>query len=123
MVEEVSMASIEKETVNYWESLVTTLDDYFKHFNGYIFRGQADAEWKLESTLARALKSTRLKSKEREQLEHAHLTNFRANLRGRSNYDLGNVSDDELWALGQHFGLFTPLLDWTRSPYVALYFS
>lgn len=117
------MASIEKETVEDWEALVTTLDDYFKHFNDYIFRGQADAEWKLESTLARALKTTSLNSKEREQLENAHLTNFKVNLRGRSNYDLRNVSDDELWAIGQHFGLFTPLLDWTWSPYVALYFS
>lgn len=120
---EVRMTDIEKEKVDDWESLVTTLDGNFKHFNGYIFRGQADAEWKLESTLSRALKSTSLKSKEREQLENAHLTNFKVNLRGRSNYDLGVVSDDELWALGQHFGLYTPLLDWTRSPYVALYFS
>ena len=117
------MSSIEKETVESWESLVTTLDDTFKHFNGYIFRGQADTEWKLESTLARALKETPLKNKEKEQLENTHLTSFKINLRGRSNYNLENVSDDELWALGQHFGLFTPLLDWTRSPYVALYFS
>ncbi len=117
------MASIEKETVDDWKSLVTTLDDIFKHFNGYIFRGQADADWKLESTLARALKHTSLKNKEKEQLENAHLANFKVNLRGRSNYDFGYVSDDELWALGQHFGLYTPLLDWTRSPYVALYFS
>lgn len=117
------MASIEKETVGDWESLISTIDDNFKHFNGYIFRGQADAEWKLESTLARALNSTTLKNKEKEQLEKTHLANYKVNLRGRSNYDLENVSDDELWALGQHFGLFTPLLDWTRSPYVALYFS
>lgn len=117
------MASIENETVKSWKSLVTTLDETFKHFNGYIFRGQADAEWKLESTLARALKETSLKNKAKEQLENNHLTNFKINLRGRSNYNLENVSDDELWALGQHFGLYTPLLDWTRSPYVALYFS
>lgn len=110
------------ENVNNWESLVSIIDEYFKHFNGYIFRGQADAEWKLETTLARAIKKTYSKG-DFERLENSQLHNFKVNLRGRSNYDLANTSDDELWALGQHFGLHTPLLDWTRSPYVALYFS
>ncbi|HVF62373.1 MAG TPA: FRG domain-containing protein, partial [Casimicrobiaceae bacterium] len=33
------------------------------------------------------------------------------------------LSQDEWWALGRHFRLITPLLDWSESPYIAVFFA
>lgn len=117
------MATIEYEEIDNWFELSSTIDDKFTHFNNYIFRGQADAKWKLESTLARSLKKKYEKSSDKKEATEKHLKRFKENIRGRTSVDLISASDVEIWALGQHFGLYTPLLDWTRSPYVALFFS
>lgn len=117
------MANIEYEEVDNWFDLSLRIDDYFTHYNNYIFRGQADADWKLEATLTRTLKTLRKTVSEREEDAKVHLEQFKENIRGRTHIDLNNSSEDEIWSLGQHFGLHTPLLDWTRSPYVGLFFS
>src|ERR1041385_5753948 len=87
-----------------------------------MWRGQRDAAWLLEPSLARLVR--RLPHKKDAGLRH--LANFRYATRGRrgpSPRQIPEGNDDEWLALGQHHRLATPLLDWTQSPYVSAFFA
>jgi len=89
--------------------------------NGYYFRGHASENWELKPTLQREIESSTPTSDKNP--ENAILEEFKKFCLGRRGHNPATLSENEWWALGQHFGLKTPLLDWTESPYVAAYFA
>ncbi|HHC6678470.1 TPA: FRG domain-containing protein [Vibrio parahaemolyticus] len=127
-------------TVECWGDLVYLLEASFLDWSEFIFRGQADSDWTLRSKFDRDYKNmlseisnynsseaSKIKGliqlKPRHDLLKEHLSRFKTNTVGRRGASPTRLNDMEWWSLGQHFGLSTPLLDWSRSPYVSLYFS
>jgi len=99
---------------------VDYLTDHSDFFQNYIFRGHRSIDYKLESTLDRKVTD---KAKVQEIRDH-QLENFKRYIIGKRGVNPPTYTEEnEWWALGQHNGLNTPLLDWTYSPYVATYFA
>jgi hypothetical protein len=105
---------------------ITSLEDLVTRFNAYpnsmMFRGQAKAAYGLSSSLERLLEKS-WSPQNAIKTEDYSLSKF------RSKYLLYDNSrhkpESKLAWLGamQHFGVPTRLIDFTTSPYVALYFA
>jgi len=110
--------------LEHWQNFSDLLESDFFNTNGvqFIFRGHRRYDWNLLPTLGR-LTETGIVSKE---LADKQLELFRRAVRGRlkdTSLLIETEQEDELWSVGQHHCLMTPLLDWTYSPYVALFFA
>lgn len=107
-----------------------------------LFRGHADAEWKLQTTLERRNKSNMLFrdyylaiSRIKPQIEAFTkqlwgTPDIMSVMRLLEDYDAfsleldnGNFPASEYMVYLRHHGFPSPLLDWTRSPYLAAYFA
>lgn len=105
-----------------WAAFSDFTTTRLERFNQYIFRGQASEHWDLLPTLDRKVHSS--SSIKLEEIHSTHLDNFKYAARGRRGQNpMPTLTDEEWWALGQHFGLSTPLLDWTEAPFVAAFFA
>lgn len=96
-----------------------------KNHKTIIFRGHKEEGYKLESTLERHIKGIfpDLNKELFRQISNEYLEDCKKELKGKisEQYILNSIND--VWALGQHYGLKTPLLDWTRSFIIALFFA
>lgn len=109
-------------TLSSWKYSSDYIAQELLDYRAYVFRGHASSKWKLESTLDRSLKGTAVS--ERTAARKRHLSNFKLAVRGRRGTNPPEIeTENDWWALGQHHGLATPLLDFTESRFVALYFA
>jgi hypothetical protein len=90
--------------------------------NHYMFRGHADYRWRLESSLERML-GPKWSPTEARKYEQWSLDHFKSKFHL---YDTENARPESRLAwlsIMQHYGVPTRLLDFSESPYVALYFA
>lgn len=115
--------------LNSWREFRTIVQIFNKNTD-YIWRGQrcnpeeiktGNKDWKLRSSFDR-------NPLEKGQNREEKLNNILGMLKQRLN-DLpivlgaNSLNNDEIWIIGQHYGLLTPLLDWTKNPFKAAYFA
>ncbi|WP_308620853.1 FRG domain-containing protein [uncultured Desulfovibrio sp.] len=113
---------IEYKKLDSWKGFFDFIDGRKEDYQ-YIWRGQRKNSWELVSSFDR-LFDTSVPVEEVEKEANKHLKRFKYVARGMIEYeDICDDSDNEMWALAQHYGLSTPLLDWTYSPFVALFFA
>lgn len=118
-----------------WEEFEQTIENDPKRTQllGYIFRGQEDAEWELTTTLERFLDKKSIKKNITWKSYHDILASVQPPVSSLTNNDYefsSSVKDSprlpsnyRFMVYLRHHGFPSPLLDWTRSPFVAAYFA
>jgi hypothetical protein len=118
--------------LGHWKEFAGFVEQRLLTGPAYVCRGQAHYDWPLVSSLDRLEQQYPRRNQGSDDAdpvasvpltESEHLAAFKRAIAGRRGINPTPLSDDQYWALGQHHGLATPLLDWTRSPFVAQFFA
>jgi hypothetical protein len=108
------------------QQLAKAIDAGWPNSNRCLFRGQSCAGWALQPSLARELVGSTMNWFQVAQLEHEMMNRFWRD--GHRDLEPGVSSKKRAislnsWPLMRHYGAPTRVLDWSLSPYVALYFA
>jgi hypothetical protein len=120
--------AVAERTIRSWEDFGTIVSGFEQASpvgGRYAFRGHADERWALQTSLMRALQARPFSPAEALAVERHAMSEFQtqAHLYVPPRMLFGSDDAPSHWALMQHYGAPTRLLDWTRSPYVAAYFA
>ena len=110
---------------NKWEDYKKWVGGVIKNKKEFFYRGQLDAEWKLQTAFHRTVERKSLSLSLNDYLTkvipvvHYYISAW--------HNEIINLKDpnefSSFLSLLQHYGFPTPLLDWTMSPYIAAYFA
>jgi hypothetical protein len=121
------MSLATEDRIDHWDEFVSRVTLWEASANafvpGYFFRGQASTTWGLVPSFARELQGMDLGRA--RNVERMAVREFQreASMHLAPPF-IRHVTDRLSWlATMQHYGCPTRLLDWTGSPYVALYFA
>lgn len=108
------------------DHVVESMDDLARLLNTlpnhFAFRGQSNADWGLKSTLERVIGSAWSAEKARH-FEAYSLQLFQSKYHIYSGPEHTPTSKLSWLSVMQHYGVPTRLIDFTTSPYIALYFA
>lgn len=108
------------------ERLVASMDELVRELNvlpnHFAFRGQANADWGLTSTLERVI-GRKWSAENARRFESYSLQLFQSKYHIYSGSEHIPTSKLSWLSVMQHYGVPTRLIDFTTSPYIALYFA
>lgn len=90
--------------------------------NNYVFRGQSNADWGLQSTLERII-GNKWSAQQARKFEDYSLNTFQSKYHIYSGTEHLPKSKLSWLSVMQHYGVPTRLIDFTTSPFIALYFA
>lgn len=99
------------------------IDHLLSYESHWLFRGHSSEKWALESTLERMLRPTGWNPELAQASEEYSLFEFKARAHHYIAQEGVPTSKLGLLSLMQHHGVPTRLLDFTESPFVALFFA
>lgn len=112
----------EEASISSWQGFVQ-FQARFEASRNWVFRGQADWEWPLKTTLERVAESYALQFTDLPKIEQGLVRKFQRHYHHFST-DRPKEDDYVEWlSIMQHHGSPTRMLDFTYSIYVALFFA